>query len=48
MPKILDALNTVGKGKVDGYLIVVDIPSPSNEPVTIAEVTKYLDPVAKN
>ena len=48
MPKILDALNTVGKGKVDGYLIVVDIPSPSNEPVTIAEVAKYLKPSAKN
>jgi hypothetical protein len=46
MPKILDALNTVGTGKVDGYLIVVDIPSPSNEPVTIAEVAKYLAPSA--
>jgi hypothetical protein len=48
MPKILDALNTVGKGKIDGYLIVVDVPSPSNEPVTIAEVAKYLAPTAKH
>jgi hypothetical protein len=40
MPKILDALNTVGKGKVEGYLIVVDIPSSSNEAITIAEINK--------
>ncbi|PZV16232.1 MAG: hypothetical protein DCF20_08830 [Pseudanabaena sp.] len=45
MPKILNALNSVGKGKIDGYLIVVDIPSPSAEaePVTIAEIAKYLN-----
>lgn len=45
MPKILDALNTVGKGKIDGYLIVVDVPSPSGEsqPVTVAEIAKYLN-----
>lgn len=47
MPKILNALNTVGKGKIDGYLIVVDVPSESGEPVTIAEVAKYLDPNTK-
>ncbi|GBO55334.1 hypothetical protein APA_3384 [Pseudanabaena sp. lw0831] len=46
MPKILNALNTVGKSKIDGFLIVVDVPSPSNEPVTIAEVAKYLAPSA--
>jgi hypothetical protein len=43
MPKILDALNTVGKGKVEGFLIVVDVPSSSNEPVTVAEIAKYLN-----
>ena len=43
MPRILNALNTAGKGKVDGYLIVVDVPSLSNEPVTIAEITKLLN-----
>ena len=43
MPKILDALNTVGKGKIDGYLTVVDIPSPSNEPITIDEIAKILN-----
>ncbi len=45
MPKILDALNTVGKGKIDGYLIVVDVPNPSGEsqPVTVAEIAKYLN-----
>ncbi len=43
MPKILDALNNVGKGKVEGFLIVVDVPSPSNEPVTITEIAKYLN-----
>ena len=42
MPKILNALNTVGKGKVEGFLIVVDVPNLSNEPVTVAEVTKLL------
>ncbi len=42
MPRILNALNTAGKGKVDGYLIVVDVPSLSNDPVTIAEITKLL------
>lgn len=47
MPKILDALNRVGKGKIEGYLVVVDIPSPSNEPVTVDEITKYLDSSAK-
>jgi hypothetical protein len=47
MPKILDALNRVGKGKIEGYLVVVDIPSPSNKPVTVDEVTKYLDSSAK-
>lgn len=40
MPRILDALNTVGKGKVEGYLIVVDIPSDSKEPVTVAEINQ--------
>lgn len=48
MPKILDALNTVGKGTIDGYLIVVDVPSPSNQSVTVAEVAKYLDPIEKH
>jgi hypothetical protein len=43
MPKILDALNNVGKGKVEGFLIVVDVPSPSNEPVTVTEIAKYLN-----
>ena len=43
MPKILDALNTVGKGKIEGYLIVVDVPSPSNEPITVAEIAKLLN-----
>ncbi len=42
MPKILEALNNVGKGKVDGYLIVVDVPSPTDEPITVAEVAKHL------
>lgn len=42
MPKILDALNTVGKGKVEGYLIVVDIPSSSNESITVAEIDKLI------
>ena len=43
MPKILNALNTVGKGKIEGYLIVVDVPSVSNEPVSVAEIAKYLN-----
>jgi hypothetical protein len=43
MPKILDALNTVGKGKVEGFLFVVDVPNPSNEPITVSEVAKYLN-----
>jgi hypothetical protein len=47
MPKILDALNTVGKGKIDGYLIVVDVPSPSGEPVTLDEVARYIGSIAK-
>ncbi|MCY7331459.1 MAG: hypothetical protein LH649_02115 [Pseudanabaena sp. CAN_BIN31] len=42
MPKILEALNNVGKGKVDGYLIVVDIPSPTDAPITVAEIAKHL------
>ncbi len=43
MPKILDALNTVGNGKVEGYLIVVDVPSPSNETITVAEIAKLVN-----
>jgi hypothetical protein len=43
MPKILNALNTVGKGKVEGFLIVVDVPSSSNEPVTVAEISKLIN-----
>jgi len=43
MPKILNALNTVGKGKVEGFLIVVDVPSTSNEPVTVAEISKLIN-----
>ena len=43
MPKILNALNTVGKGKVQGFLIVVDVPSTSNEPVTVAEISKLIN-----
>lgn len=42
MPKILDALNTIGKGKIEGFLVVVDVPSASNEPVTVDEITKLL------
>ncbi|NUN66188.1 hypothetical protein HCU40_15845 [Pseudanabaena biceps] len=42
MPKILDVLNRVGKGKVEGYLVVVDLPSTSDQPVTIAEIEKYI------
>jgi hypothetical protein len=42
MPKILDVLSRVGRGKIEGYLIVVDLPSPSAQPVTIAEVSQYL------
>lgn len=42
MPKILDALTTVGRGKVEGFLIVVDVPSRSNnEPITVEEIAKY-------
>lgn len=43
MPKILDALNTLGKGKVEGFLIVVDVPSVSNEPINVSEISKYLN-----
>jgi len=43
MPKILNALSIVGKGKIEGYLIVVDVPSASNEPVTVTEIAKYLN-----
>ena len=45
MPKILKALNTVGKGKIEGYLIVVDIPDPSaQEPaIALTEIDKYID-----
>ncbi len=42
MSKILNALNTVGKGKIEGFLIVVDVPSTSNEPVTLAEISKLV------
>ncbi len=42
MPKILDALNTVGKGKVEGFVIVVDVPSLSNQPVTVSEINDLL------
>ena len=42
MPKILDALTTVGRGKIEGFLIVVDVPSRSNnEPITVEEIAKY-------
>jgi hypothetical protein len=43
MPKILDALNTVGKGKIEGYLIVIDVPSPSDEPISVAEIARLLN-----
>ena len=43
MPKILNALNIVGKGKIEGFLIVVDVPSPSNQPLTVAEIANYLN-----
>jgi hypothetical protein len=35
----------VGKGKIDGYLIVVDVPNPwgESQPVTVAEVSQYLN-----
>jgi hypothetical protein len=42
MPKILNALNTVGKGKIEGFLIVVDVPSTSNDPVTVTEISKLV------
>ncbi|OIP76707.1 MAG: hypothetical protein AUK48_05490 [Oscillatoriales cyanobacterium CG2_30_44_21] len=41
MPKILDALQKVGRGKVEGYLVVVDIPSDADQPVTKEEIMKY-------
>ena len=43
MPKILNALNIVGKGKIEGFLIVVDVPSPSNQPLTVTEIANYLN-----
>ena len=45
MPKILDALNTVGRGKIEGYLIVVDIPDPSaqDRAIALTEIAKYID-----
>jgi hypothetical protein len=45
MPKILNALNTVGRGKIEGYLIVVDIPNPSaqDQAIALTEITKYID-----
>ena len=43
MPKILNVLNIVGKGKIEGFLIVVDVPSPSNQPLTVAEIANYLN-----
>ncbi|PZU96702.1 MAG: hypothetical protein DCE90_08605 [Pseudanabaena sp.] len=43
MPKILDALQKVGRGKIEGYLVVVDIPSDTDQPVTKEEVMKYID-----
>jgi hypothetical protein len=45
MPKMLDALNTVGSGKIEGYLIVVDIPNPSaqDQAIALTEIAKYID-----
>ncbi len=42
MPKILDALNTLGKGKVEGFLIVVDLPSSSSQPISVSEINDLL------
>ena len=42
MPKILDALNTVTKGKIEGFVIVVDVPSSSNQSVTVSEINDLL------
>ncbi|MBD2189555.1 hypothetical protein [Pseudanabaena mucicola] len=42
MPKILDVLSRVGRGKIEGYVIVVDLPNSSGQPVTMAELSQYL------
>jgi len=31
-------LATVGGGKIEGYLIVVDLPSSSNTPISLTEI----------
>ena len=38
MPKILNALTTVGGKNFTGYMIVVEIPSASKAPISVAEV----------
>lgn len=38
MPKILNALTTVGGKNFTGYMIVVEIPSSSRAPISVAEV----------
>ena len=43
MPKILDALHKVGRGKIEGYLVVVDLPSTTDQPVTKEEIMKYIN-----
>ena len=40
MPEILTKLATVGGGKIEGYLIVVDLPSSSNTPISLTEITQ--------
>lgn len=43
MPKILDVLSRVGRGKIEGYVMVVDLPNSSGQPVTMAELSQYLE-----
>lgn len=42
MPKILNALTTVGGKNFAGYMIVVEIPSSSKAPISVAEIEVIL------
>lgn len=42
MPKILNALSVASGRKLEGYLVVIDVPSKSGEPISLAEINNAI------
>ncbi len=48
MPKVLRAISQAASGRIEGYMILVEIPSETKKPVTVEEIQSLIQDSADN